>query len=162
MEEIDIDKITKVRTGGSFSRFCDARASDFHNGRREEDKKPFCIVFIDVDGLKMCNDEGGHDAGNRLLRRIADRLKRHFGSRVGRFHGDEFGILLEYTRKEAERMMERIQKKMDDLEKPIAFSFGVCEYAEAESMQEAIKLADERMYQQKERRRDALRIKARP
>lgn len=162
LQEVSVDRITGVRNGSSFDRFCNARATDFHAGQRKEDKNSFCFVFVDLDGLKACNDEGGHQAGDKLLRRFGRHMKKIFGSRVGRIGGDEFGLLLDCPRCEVEEIMASIQKKMDSFQSPLNFSFGVCQYTEASSMRAVWELADERMYQQKERRHSALRIKARP
>jgi diguanylate cyclase (GGDEF)-like protein len=56
-----------------------------------------CIVMCDVDGLKRVNDELGHDAGDDLLRSVADVLRRVQdqlpGSTAARLGGDEFCIV---------------------------------------------------------------------
>ncbi len=61
-------------------------------------KGPGCIaiVLLDVDRLKLVNDNYGHLAGDRVLIHIAEHLSRGFRSNdiVGRFGGDEFIVLL--------------------------------------------------------------------
>lgn len=56
-----------------------------------------CIVMCDVDGLKRVNDDLGHEAGDDLLRSVADVLRRITeqlpGSVAGRIGGDEFCII---------------------------------------------------------------------
>ncbi|MDM8085870.1 sensor domain-containing diguanylate cyclase [Cellulomonas cellasea] len=56
-----------------------------------------CIVMCDVDGLKRVNDELGHDAGDDLLRAVADVLRRIQddlpGSTAARLGGDEFSLV---------------------------------------------------------------------
>lgn len=56
-----------------------------------------CIVMCDVDGLKSVNDELGHDAGDDLLRAVADVLRRISdalpGSTAARLGGDEFCVI---------------------------------------------------------------------
>ena len=37
-------------------------------------KRTMAVIFLDLDGLKQINDTLGHDAGDTLLKRVADRL----------------------------------------------------------------------------------------
>jgi diguanylate cyclase (GGDEF)-like protein len=60
-------------------------------------ERMLAVLFLDLDGFKQINDTLGHDAGDRLLARVADRLAACLrgADAVGRFGGDEFAILLE-------------------------------------------------------------------
>jgi diguanylate cyclase (GGDEF)-like protein len=57
------------------------------------------VLLCDVDELKKINDEAGHDAGDRALRRVAEGLVAAAASRpgnlVGRLSGDEFCVVME-------------------------------------------------------------------
>jgi len=55
-----------------------------------------CMLFIDLDKFKLINDKLGHDKGDETLVRVTKVLKRSTRTEdsVGRWGGDEFGILL--------------------------------------------------------------------
>jgi len=61
------------------------------------------LCFIDLDQFKLVNDGGGHDAGDQLLKNIAELFCRALGSGavVARLGGDEFGIILQMGVNEA-------------------------------------------------------------
>lgn len=54
------------------------------------------VLFIDLDGFKLINDEHGHDAGDAVLIEVAERLKVSVRGDdvVGRLGGDEYVVLL--------------------------------------------------------------------
>ncbi|MDV2968683.1 EAL domain-containing protein [Nitratireductor aquimarinus] len=57
----------------------------------------FHVIIIDIDGFKEVNDAMGHDAGDALLRCVAQRLKFTFGqdASIARIGGDEFALIVE-------------------------------------------------------------------
>ncbi|MBL0728546.1 PAS domain-containing protein [Piscinibacter sp. HJYY11] len=83
------------------------------------------LMFLDVDRFKEINDTHGHVAGDEVLRLFADRLRRcvRMTDTVARFAGDEFVILLEGLRGDAEP--EQVaQKIIACMEEPVALQGG--------------------------------------
>ncbi|MDY9921126.1 MAG: diguanylate cyclase [Synergistota bacterium] len=80
---------------------------------------PLCIIYSDVNGLKMINDCFGHETGDKLLKTAAQTFRDILRSNdiVGRIGGDEFLILLPNTDEDvAQNIIERISgsfKKTD-------------------------------------------------
>jgi len=61
--------------------------------------EPFCVIMLDVDGLKQVNDDRGHAAGDAVLKRVASVLSANLRSVdvVTRWGGDEFVLLMPGT-----------------------------------------------------------------
>jgi diguanylate cyclase (GGDEF)-like protein/PAS domain S-box-containing protein len=71
------------------------------SGTRSDDgRSGLAVLYIDLDGFKAVNDIFGHDAGDRVLAAIADRLRdaTRGSDTAARLGGDEFAILLERLR----------------------------------------------------------------
>ncbi len=61
---------------------------------------PATLMYIDLDGFKQVNDQLGHQAGDRVLRQCAERMRRQLrraSDVVGRLGGDEFVMVLPKT-----------------------------------------------------------------
>jgi len=59
-------------------------------------KSPFSLALIDIDNFKNVNDSFGHSVGDKVIKAIAEKIKRAFGTNgiVGRFGGDEFIVII--------------------------------------------------------------------
>lgn len=135
----------------------------------ERNKTVLSILYIDLDGFKAVNDKHGHEAGDKLLRAVASRLKtnsRH-SDVVARLGGDEFAMVMvgahmDNARFVAEKMVEAISAPYvldDTLTSHISASIGVATYPESGTTSEALlHRADGAMYKAKNlgRRRVAL------
>jgi len=78
---------------------------------------PLSIAMIDSDNLKAVNDTYGHDAGNRLLQHIVNRMREQLRAAdvVARYGGDEFVVMLVETGAAgATDMAERIRQSIED------------------------------------------------
>ncbi|MCR5330943.1 MAG: GGDEF domain-containing protein [Lachnospiraceae bacterium] len=127
-------------------------------------KDIFSIISIDINYLKLTNDMYGHQEGDRLLTDIAKLMKDACGDEdviPGRMGGDEFIIIIPGITGDTDR---KIVTKMDadcaELNKnrkpvPLSFSYGICRSDEVTAsnasglVEEAYRLADERMYEMK-------------
>ena len=74
--------------------FDDRFAQVMAHARRNEER--FAVMMMDLDKFKEINDRFGHDAGDQLLRGVAERLRSQMreGDTVARFGGDEFLLLM--------------------------------------------------------------------
>ena len=135
------------------------RRSFTEDARKEIDRAqrygyPFTVIYIDVDNLKAINDRSGHDAGDMLLKSLAQAIRRklRMTDLVARLGGDEFGILLpEADADVAELVIRRLQNigksLMQNQETPMPFSMGVVTFLDPpSSVDEMLSTSDKLMY----------------
>ncbi len=129
-------------------------------------KKDYTIFFFDVNNLKTANDQYGHDIGDRLISAVAQVVREVFGEKgfCGRYGGDEFVAVVEYSSAAAIKQMEARLKdtivrvnKEQQLPIPVAVAYGIASSTEGEGLQadEVVRLADERMYERKRRMKES-------
>jgi len=152
-----VDELTGVYN----YRYLDQRITEeFLRAKRQH--CPLSIICFDFDNLKQVNDALGHEAGDTVLERVAQKVRASARGEdfVGRFGGDEFLIVLPQTGSgDALITAERIKKKLDALELVasngqridfLTFSMGVATYpGDTETKEELLRAADEAMYRAK-------------
>jgi len=114
--------------------FLDRLGQTMQRSRRDPNNL-YAVLFMDLDGFKVINDNLGHSAGDQFLTVIARRLKSCLRGidTFARLGGDEFGVLVENIKKpeSALKIAERIQKELKkpcSLEGSLVFttaSFGL-------------------------------------
>jgi len=130
------------------------------------DGEPTTLAFFDLDGFKRYNDTFGHAAGDALLARLGGRLARSV-ARSGtayRLGGDEFCVLLRGALDRDTLAVRAASSALVDVGEgfSVSASFGVVALpGDAESATFALQLADERMYADKETRRESPRSQGR-
>ena len=114
-------------------------------------RKNIGIIFADLNGLKMMNDNYGHSAGDKLIKDAAKILKEVFtDAEIYRAGGDEFMVLLrDTTKKQLEEYTKQMKEKADKSES-ISFAIGICVEEDSQKIYEAMKNADVNMYEDKE------------
>lgn len=132
----------------------------------EEDR--LALLMLDLDGFKEVNDTRGHLAGDAVLRRTAEVLRRTFRGDdiLVRFGGDEFVVLLPGAgQAEADRLGERARQALCESVlgssdegaaeiPPVSFSLGVATFPEdGATGEEVLDHADRRLYSEKRERR---------
>ncbi|MFC1745118.1 diguanylate cyclase [Candidatus Riflebacteria bacterium] len=129
----------------------------------------FCLVFLDVDKFKTFNDTYGHDAGDEVLKMVAESLKSNArtSDTCVRYGGEEFVLLLPATNLDnAVIVSERLRTKIEnniviygEHELKVTASFGICEFPTmASDADELIKNADLALYLSKKNGRNRITI----
>lgn len=126
-----------------------------------EDGKEYGIALFDLNGLKTANDVYGHIQGDELIIRFANILKKVYnqGETIVRLGGDEFTVIAPkkpgYRLKEMEAALrEEIENENlmhDDIKVSVSLGYALSSEVEGGSYKDVMKLADKRMYADKER-----------
>jgi diguanylate cyclase (GGDEF)-like protein len=129
---------------------------------RQVGQEGFALFVLDIDNFKLVNDTLGHDAGDRLLKTVAERIGKavRHGDIVARLAGDEFAVIARNVRTEpgAVVLAERI---FDSLREPWLYHgrLGECRVSIGASLaprhgddaEELFKHADIALYEAKSR-----------
>jgi diguanylate cyclase (GGDEF)-like protein len=150
------DSLTGLPDRGSFGEHLDEAMR-----RAKRAGWPLALLFLDLDNFKRVNDSLGHDAGDRLLRVAAERIRRAVreADMLFRMGGDEFTVLLEDVRgpEEAAMVSSRVLEAMAEPlqlqhhEISVTASIGIALYPRDDVVAERLlKSADTAMYRAKE------------
>lgn len=115
---------------------------------------PACVLSMDVDGLKAVNDTRGHEAGDALIRGVADVLRASLRAHdvAARLGGDEFAaLLIECTLEQAEVVRARVREGLSA--NGLSASLGLAKRAPRGGLAGALATADHAMYADKAARK---------
>lgn len=128
----------------------------------EAASEPLCVVFCDIDHFKRVNDEHGHEAGDRVLRLVAEMLAQVSNDRchVARHGGEEFIVLMRgQNPHEAQARLDKVRSELsqrrlvnranDTPFGQVTFSAGVAQVFEYDDPRAALQAADAALYRAK-------------
>ncbi len=150
-EQVRSMAVSDPLTGlANYRRLISVLEAELDRSRRTQ--RPFSVVLLDMDGLKIINDHYGHLTGSRALVRIGKILRNH--SRAidtpARYGGDEFALVLPEAAKDiASRVVSRIRERLvADTEVPaLSVSAGVAAFPEdGDTPEKLLGAADRALY----------------
>lgn len=133
---------------------CDEKMHELNNSESD-----FCVVSLDLNGLKEVNDNSGHPAGDRLLKSFAATLAAVFNG-TGSCHrtgGDEFIVLIDSIESDKlDSLLKTLDEKLLELDKEdveinhsVSYGYAFSHETDDKNPHTVFMLADKRMYDYK-------------
>lgn len=115
------------------------------------------LMYLDLDGFRGVNNTGGHEAGDRLLRAVAQAITAQVrrGDAVGRMGGDEFAVLLVdcdlvHGTAVAQQIVDAVSRAVvDDLGVTVSLGAAAVTSASSDDVDELLRSADEACFEAK-------------
>jgi diguanylate cyclase (GGDEF)-like protein len=165
MQELERQARQDSLTGlGNRRRFEEDLAAAMARSRRDDSRG--ALLVLDLDRFKQVNDSHGHPAGDRMIKEIAEALRRRTrgSDSLARLGGDEFAVILprcsrEEARLAAEAIADEIRNHSSD-SGAVTVSIGIAMFGDdpRTSVATVVSEADAAMYGAKDAGRDAVRI----
>lgn len=160
-EQVRTMAVTDPLTGlSNYRRLISVLEAELDRSRRTQ--RPFSVVLLDMDGLKIINDQYGHLTGSRALVRISKILRNHSRAidTAARYGGDEFALVLPEAGKDlASRVVSRIRERLSaEAEHPaLSVSAGVAAFPEdGDTPERLLGSADRALYAMKHHGRSSV------
>jgi len=165
-EQVRTMAVTDPLTGlANYRRLISVLEAELDRSRRTQ--RPFSVVLLDMDGLKIINDQYGHLTGSRALVRIGKILRNHSRAidTAARYGGDEFALVLPEAGKDiSSRVVSRIRERLsaEPEHPPLAVSAGVAAFPEdGDTPEKLLGAADRALYAMKHHGRSSVQNLAR-
>lgn len=140
------------------TRFSDVFTWERNKAMREN--YPLALILIDLDYFKSINDSHGHEAGDRVLKHIADLISGRLRSTdlLCRMGGEEFAIMVsnvnlsqvEHLTRELQKVVADTPCEIDGKSLSVTFSAGIAQLrSDGQDLRSLFSAADRRMYQSK-------------
>ena len=143
--------------------------------KAKRQKTPLCAIMTDIDFFKKVNDIYGHAAGDLVLKLVSKTIRSQLREYdiAGRYGGEEFALLLPFTRTEeaimvAERLRHAVENTIIDLTKVnpespqktinVTISIGIYEFKTTDNTEDLLKKADKALYEAKDTGRNKVII----
>ena len=138
-------------------------------------KRNLCAIMTDIDFFKSVNDTYGHAVGDLVLKTVSRVIKLQLRDYdiAGRYGGEEFSIILPYTKlieakMVAERLRRAVEKTKIDISKlnsdvsekeiGVTISLGISEYIDGDDEKTILQKADKALYKAKESGRNKVEV----
>ena len=151
-EEALEDSLTGLKNRRSY-------ALEIEKLNKQQSLENVSVATMDINGLKLTNDSFGHTAGDDLLRGASSAMKAYFGKngwKIFRTGGDEFIAITVNEVPDKDIIVADFNKQLKEfhheLIKELSVSIGIAKACENQitSVEDLIKLADKKMYADKE------------
>ncbi|MFT6776781.1 MAG: diguanylate cyclase [Paraglaciecola sp.] len=156
-----LEKISQVDglTGLCNRRFWDEQfVMEYKRGMRSE--SPSTLVMLDIDNFKQVNDTYGHPAGDEVIKKLAEIIKKTTRETdvLGRYGGEEFTMILpdtpvanvEFVAERIRRLVEKCTVVYDEVSIKFTISVGIAGFKQSyKDSTQWLDLADKALYQAK-------------
>ena len=158
---------------GLFNRRFMQESLDRELQRARRKNRPLAIIFLDLDHFKRFNDVFGHDAGDVVLKAMAELFGNHFRGEdvICRYGGEEFAMILpESSASDAASRADELRQAAKALKvqykgmtlEPVTLSIGIAAFPEhAPNGEELLQIADKCLYVSKAKGRDRITVAVR-
>ncbi len=153
--------LTQIAYNDNLTGIPNRASADIKLEEFDKSSDDYCILSLDLNGLKEVNDNAGHPAGDRLLKSFAACLMEVFDQKGSCFRigGDEFIVLFSHAEKEElDKLLVTLDEKLkildeEDPEANHSVSYGYAFRSETEEKDthSVLMLADKRMYAYKKK-----------